>query len=158
MSPNVFPIILMREDVYSLLMPLTQHADKYRNVEQIRWEREQLLDILRSRIAFNRVQHNAERVEDSFQSVFPETIGTSNTVNWLIERTLNRPRELLQLSRNYTESVDAPNPNDVALKASEVGYSTWKLAELCSEFSNQYPGLQAFEFPSKPLPSPTCRS
>lgn len=144
-SRSIFPIIFLREDVYSLLMPLTQHADKYRNVEQIRWERDQLLDVLRSRIAFNRTQHKAEPVVgDLFHSVFPETVGTSNAVNWLVERTLNRPRELLQLSRNYTESVDSTTPSDVALKAAEVGYSTWKLADLCSEFSNQYPGLQEF--------------
>lgn len=144
-SSNIFPIIFLREDVYSLLMPLTQHADKYRNVEQIRWERDQLLDILRSRIVFNRAKHNAGPVVgDVFHSVFPETVGTSNAVNWLVERTLNRPRELLQLSRSYSESVDATVPSDVALKASEVGYSTWKLADLCSEFSNQYPGLAQF--------------
>lgn len=156
-SSNVFPIIFLREDVYSLLMPLTQHADKYRNVEQIRWDRDQLLDVLRSRISFNRAQHNAEPVVgDVFHTVFPETIGTSNVVNWLVDRTLNRPRELLQLSRSYTESVDNATPSDVALKASEVGYSTWKLADLCSEFSNQYPGLQEFfaswrsRFPRQP--------
>jgi len=143
-SATIFPIILLREDVYSLLMPLTQHADKYRNVEQIRWEKDQLLDILNSRIAFNRAQQKAAAVDDEFHSVFPETIGTSNTVNWLVERTLNRPRELLQLSRSYTESIESTSPSDVGLKASEVGYSTWKLADLCSEFSNQYPGLQQF--------------
>lgn len=141
-SANIFPIIFLREDVYSLLMPLTQHADKYRNVEQIRWDRESLVGMLDSRIAFNRKQSGASPSQDYFHSVFPETIGTSNTKNWLIERTLNRPRELLQLSRNYTENVDGEQPDDSALKAAEVGYSTWKLADLCSEFSNQYPGLQ----------------
>jgi hypothetical protein len=51
---------------------------------------------------------------------------------------------LLQLVRAYTESVDAFEPSDIALKAAESGYSSWKLTDLCSEFSNQYPGLQAF--------------
>lgn len=143
-SQNIFPIIFLREDVYSILMPLTQHADKYRNIEQIRWDKEALEKMLSSRINFNRVQNKAEPVIDLFKSIFPETIGTSNTLNWMVDRTLNRPRELLQLSRIYTENVDSEQPSDSALKASEVGYSTWKLADLCSEFSNQYPGLQDF--------------
>lgn len=141
---NIFPVIFLREDVYALLMRITQHADKYRNVEMIRWERDQLIQILNSRIAFNRTLHAAGPVYDIFGSVFPETVKTSNTVNWLVERTLNRPRELLQLVRMYTESVDGIDPSDVALKAAEIGYSNWKLTDLCSEFSNQYPGLQAF--------------
>jgi len=143
-SARIFPVIFLREDVYALLMGITQHADKYRNIELIRWEREQLIQILSSRIQFNRAAQAAEPVTDLFGSVFPETVATSNTVNWLVERTLNRPRELLQLARAYTESVDAPEPSDIALKTAESGYSTWKLTDLCSEFSNQYPGLQAF--------------
>ena len=143
-SQNIFPITFLREDVYSLLMPLTQHADKYRNIEQIRWDKETLEKMLNSRIEFNRGVNKAEPVLDLFKSVFPETIGTSNTMNWLVDRTLNRPRELLQLSRLYTESVDSEQPSDSLLKASESGYSTWKLADLCSEFSNQYPALSVF--------------
>jgi hypothetical protein len=78
---------------------------------------------------------------DPMYSVFPQTVGTHHTDNWLYERTLGRPREIIQLSRYYTEYVDSVNPNDDALKASEQGYSEWKLDDLCAEFSNQYPGL-----------------
>lgn len=140
-SPNIFPIIFLREDVYTLLMPLTQHADKYRNVETIRWSRDQLSEVLATRIAFNRAQLRDPPITDAFHSVFPEMVGTSYSENWLIERTLSRPRELLQLARLYTESVDSSEPNAVALKQAEVAYSEWKLADLSSEFSNQYPGM-----------------
>lgn len=143
-SANIFPVIFLREDVYALLMGITQHADKYRNIESIRWKHDQLIAVLTSRIEFNRGLHNVGPANDTFGSVFPETVGTSNTVNWLVERTLNRPRELLQLVRAYTESVDGAEPSDILLKAAESGYSTWKLTDLCSEFSNQYPGMQAF--------------
>lgn len=140
-SASVFPIIFLREDVYSLLMPLTQHADKYRNVEAIRWERDQLIEILSARINTNREDAGLAPMEEAFATVFPDTIGTSYTVNWLTERTLSRPRELLQLARIYTESVDAEIVSDSHLKQAEVGYSEWKINDLGSEFSNQYPGL-----------------
>lgn len=143
-SENIFPIIFMREDVYQLLMPLTQHADKYRNIETIKWDKAQLMSVLNSRINFNRARHGMPISQDPFESVFPATIGTSHTDNWLIDRTLSRPRELLQLARNYTESVPSQEPDDSALKQSEIAYSSWKLADLCSEFSNQYPGLPEF--------------
>ena len=137
-------------------MGKTQHADKYRNIELIRWERDQLIEVLTSRIEFNRAQFRAGPVDDIFHSVFPNTVSTSHTVNWLAERTLSRPRELIQLSRLYTESVDDDAPSDQALKGAESGYSQWKLGDLCSEFTNQYPKLTVFftawrsQFPRHP--------
>lgn len=127
--------------MYSILITKTQHSDKYRNTERIRWEKEDLIRILNERINFNRDRANLERLENPFNTVFPTTIGTSNTDNWLLERTLGRPRELIQLARYYTESVEGDNPSDEALKASEQEYSSWKLDDLCTEYSNQYPGL-----------------
>lgn len=140
-STNIYIALFLREDVYALLVSQTQHADKYRNVERIRWEKQALVQILNSRILFNLRQKGVSIDTDPFSYVFPETIGTSNTDNWLIERTLSRPRELIQLARYYTESVYSNVPSDSALKDSETNYSSWKLDDLCAEYSNQYPEL-----------------
>lgn len=140
-SHNIFPCVFLREDVYSILVTQTQHSDKYRNVERIRWDKNSLLTILDRRINFNRAKMGLAPASNAFYTVFPEAIGTSNTDNWLIERTLGRPRELIQLARYYTESVAAEVPDANALKESEASYSSWKLDDLCAEFSNQYPDL-----------------
>lgn len=142
-SKNIHPIIFLREDVYSLLMGQTQHSDKYRNIERLRWSKEDLVEILEARINFNRAQDGLDPEQDAFYSVFPQTIGAANTDNWMIDRTLSRPRELIQLARFYTESVNGEEPSDQALKESEPDYSNWKLDDLCAEYSNQYPGLVA---------------
>jgi len=141
LSQNIYCCIFLREDVYSILMNKTQHSDKYRNIERIRWQKDKLLEILNERIQFNRKQNNLSLAEHPFISVFPETVGTHNTINWLIDKTLSRPRELIQFSRFYSETVDDEFPNDQMLKECEYAYSIWKLDDLCSEFSNQYPGL-----------------
>lgn len=140
-SKRIHPIIFLREDVYTILIRLTQHADKYRNVERIRWNKQQLIEILTARINFNRKIQGFQPEDSAFLQVFPETIGTNNTDNWLVERTLSRPRELIQLARYYTESVDNDMPSDEKLKSAEPNYSNWKLDDLCAEYSNQYPGL-----------------
>jgi hypothetical protein len=138
---SFFICVFLREDVYSLLITQTQHSDKYRNIERIRWERDDLLAILSQRIEFNRTQNRLPSVASPILTVFPESIGTSNTDNWLVERTLSRPRELIQLVRYYTESVDGSDPSADSLKDAEAPYSSWKLDDLCSEYMNQYPGL-----------------
>ena len=141
LTANMYVCVFLREDVYSILITKTQHSDKYRNIERIRWEKSDLMLILNERINFNRVQAGLVKLETPFETTFPHTVGTSNTANWLYERTLGRPRELIQLSRYYTESVESEDPSDDALKQSEQGYSEWKLDDLCAEYSNQYPGL-----------------
>lgn len=138
---NIFVCVFLREDVYEILITKTQHSDKYRNIEKIRWDKGDLMSILNERINFNRERDGLAKLDNALYSVFPETIGTSNSDNWLYERTLGRPRELIQLARYYTESVDAHEPSDEALKQSEQSYSEWKLDDLCAEYSNQYPGL-----------------
>ena len=138
---NGFVCVFLREDVYSILITKTQHSDKYRNIERLRWDKEGLIELLGERINFNRKNSKEAVLENPFTSVFPNTIGTSNTDNWLIERTLNRPRELIQLSRYYSEMCETDAPDADVLKAAEAGYSEWKLDDLCAEYSNQYPGL-----------------
>jgi hypothetical protein len=140
-TSNAFVCVFLREDVYTLLITQTQHSDKYRNVERLRWDKDGLVQLLSERINFNRVQHDEDEVDRPFSSVFADSIGTSNTDNWLVERTLSRPRELIQLSRYYTEKCEGDVPDVEALKAAEAGYSEWKLDDLCTEYSNQYPGL-----------------
>lgn len=143
LNNNIFCCIFLREDVYSILITKTQHSDKYRNIERIRWKKEDLLEVINNRINFNRRKHGMHTVDDPFSTVFPATIGTSNTDNWLIDRTLSRPRELIQFARYYTENVESETPEVSILKECETAYSSWKLDDLCSEYSNQYPGLIA---------------
>ncbi|SFM01705.1 hypothetical protein SAMN05421830_111119 [Desulfomicrobium norvegicum] len=140
-SHNIYICIFLREDIYEILITKTQHSDKYRNVERIRWEIQNLMSILNERINYNRVRMSAHKLDNPFYSVFPQTIGTSVTENWMYERTLGRPRELIQLSRYYTEAVEYEEPSVESLKSCEYSYSEWKLDDLCAEYSNQYPGL-----------------
>jgi hypothetical protein len=140
-SHNIYTCVFLREDVYSILLSHTQHSDKYRNVERIRWDKDDLLKILNMRINYNRKINGIEELSNPFSTIFPYTLGTSNTDNWLIERTLSRPRELIQFARYYSEGVSGDVPDPESLKRSESDYSSWKLDDLCAEYSNQYPGL-----------------
>jgi hypothetical protein len=85
--------------------------------------------------------------ESIYNSIFPETISTSSSITWILERTLGRPRELLQLVRLYTEKNESEEADAEILKAIELEYSNWKLEDLTTEFSNQYPNLyELFKF------------
>ncbi|WP_428837417.1 P-loop ATPase, Sll1717 family [Vibrio cholerae] len=128
-------------------MKKTTHSDKYRDVYKISWTDSNFQRLLAERISQSLDSKESSQSENDFLRVFPEKIGNQFTLGWMTERTLRRPRELLQLSRLYTESLPSNSPSDEALKNIEEEYSTWKKEDLCAEFVNQYPDLdRIFEF------------
>jgi len=138
---NVNLIFFIRDDIYSILMKKTTHSDKYRDVYKITWTDDNFKKLLAERISQSLESKPSTETQTDFLKVFPEKIGNQFTLGWMIERTLGRPRELLQLSRLYTESLSENSPSDDTLKNIEEDYSTWKKEDLCAEFVNQYPGL-----------------
>ncbi len=143
-SSNIHLFIAMREDVYKILLRDTQHSDKYRNIENIRWDRENLKQILDERIIYNFKENGAYLNGEPFKNVFPDQVGGIETIEWMIQRTLERPRELLQLARIYSEKNDSITPSKKILRRVEHTYSDWKLDDLCNEYMYQYPGLRTF--------------
>lgn len=140
-SQHLHILIFMREDAYRILLTHTTHSDKYRDIEKISWNQDALVEMLSERIRFNFKSRNISIEGNVFNKVFPENVGKSITQNWLVERTLNRPRELIQFARIYSEKNDTTTPDSDILKDSELEYSNWKLEDLCTEYSNQYPNL-----------------
>jgi hypothetical protein len=128
--------------MYRLLMQCTQHSDKYREILQVRWEQIGLKKILLERINFFFKDKDVHPMLVNFNSVFPPVVGVKDTMKWMYERTLGRPRELLQLARQYTEALDGEQTDSKVLRSVEENYSNWKLDDLCSEFRNQYPELK----------------
>jgi hypothetical protein len=146
-SPNLHIFICLREDVYRILLTHTQHSDKYRDIEKISWNTDTLIELVEERLKFNYRINNIPVKENIFQDIFPEKVGVVLINKWLSERTLDRPRELLQLSRLYSEKNVSTSPNSEILKSIELEYSNWKLDDLCTEYSNQYPNLnELFKF------------
>lgn len=144
---NVHVILFMRDDIYSILMKKTTHSDKYRDVFKISWEQDALRNLLAKRIEHSHQSLHGKSGESLFLKVFPEKVGNQFTINWMTDRTLGRPRELLQLARLYTEELKDNEPSDQVLKKVENTYSAWKKDDLCAEFVNQYPGLdRIFEY------------
>lgn len=141
MHANVNLIFFIRDDIYSILMKKTTHSDKYRDVYKITWTDYNFQKLLAERISQSLESKPSVETQVDFLKVFPEKIGNQFTLGWMIERTLGRPRELLQLSRLYTENLSENSPSDETLKNIEEEYSNWKKEDLCAEFVNQYPEL-----------------
>lgn len=145
MNPNFQCIVFIRDDMYRLLLQGTQHSDKFRENVTLKWDAQALESVLTERIRFNYTSNKLTPPVDNldlFQSVFPKNVGSSGTMNWMTERTLGRPRELIQFAKLYTENLSSPEPDSDIIKSVEESYSRMKIEDLCTEFRNQYPNLK----------------
>ena len=147
---NINVLFFMRDDMYSILMKKTTHSDKYRDTFPILWNKDSFHDLLSERIRDSLNIDKEVATSECFSKVFPDSIGRTETLKWMTERTLDRPRELIQLARLYTENLEENEPDADTLKNVEALYSQWKREDVCSEFLNQYPNLDnIFEYWSK---------
>lgn len=146
--PNLRLGMSLRQELYDSIPTLYDDAQKYRDlIEILSWDEPALL-----RLAANRIRHSVARTRDynddaAWSLVFAETLEYRNTrsFNYVVDRTLYRPRELIQFCTQSLEKVKqggAAYPiNYSVISAAENAYSEERSRDLASEYRFQYPGL-----------------
>lgn len=153
MSENLVIAVSLRQELYDNIPALYDDAQKYRDViEIIRWDEEKLLSLIANRIRHSLPEILADRSDgECWNVVFVDTLQYRQTksFNYIIDRTLYRPRELIQFCTDALEqSLErGGNPVDYqVLSHAEVMYSEARVKDIASEFRFQYPGiLSVFE-------------
>lgn len=157
-SPNMKLYMSLRQELYENIPALYDDAQKLRDlIETIRWDEVGLKRLVASRIrvALNRADETSKSaflgVPDDLvlNSLFVETLTyrRNNSFNYLIDRTLYRPREIIQF---FSQAIDkatesgatAPLNYDTIVAAEHV-YSEDRAQDIASEYRFQYPGLLA---------------
>lgn len=80
-----------------------------------------------------------------FSDVFPksEKGGGGESVDYIIERTLFRPRDAIQFANEcFRVAFDRPRISWRAIYAAEASYSSKRLKSLAEEWSEYYPALE----------------
>jgi hypothetical protein len=146
--PNLRLSMSLRQELYDSIPSLYDDAQKYRDlIEILSWDEGALLGL-----AANRIRHSVPGAKnfddaDAWSLVFAETLEYRNTrsFNYVVDRTLYRPRELIQFctqSLEKVKQVGADYPiNYSVISAAESAYSEERSRDLASEYRFQYPGL-----------------
>lgn len=137
-------IIFLRTDIYQVLE--FHDKDKFHGAElEIRWDEQSLIDLFYERILQVLKQDNEILEKENISKlIFPGEINGISTLNYIISRTLFRPRELIQFC-NISLDIAKKNkhhqiePSDV--QEAEETYSKWKLNDLAREYKTNYPFL-----------------
>lgn len=150
---NVRILVSLRKELYDNIPALYDDAQKVRDIiEIIEWDEPQLLELIGRRLAQQFPEFKEMSYENRWNQIFSEVLDYRRTksFNYIVDRTLYRPREIIQLCNDIAErtrkqlSGTAPVPfNYTQIAEAEYSYSESRLKDICAEYRFQYPGLQA---------------
>lgn len=140
--PHACLVVFLRSDIFETLK--FDDLDKFRSIgEKVVWDGESLLKLISLRI--NASIGEKLDANHAWQKAFPKTIGGENSFSYLLNYTLLRPRDLIQLCNRCKDIAENHNfdkiDQEAVIKALPE-YSRWKLDDLAIEYRVQYPFLE----------------
>lgn len=144
---NVKILIALRSDLLDRVLRYTR--DSGFQEEKIRtscldlvWNQNQLTEVLDSRInILVKNQYTKERV--TYKDVLPEKIGKQPTIEYMVDRTLLRPRDIIQFFNECIKTSDGKSViSQKSLLQAEGTYSKERLRALFDEWFGLYPNLE----------------
>mgnify|MGYP001317825289 CR=1 FL=1 len=150
---NLRIVIALRYDLFDRVLSDTQagqqQEDKLHALSlQIRWTKNQLTELLDSRINRLVKQRYTTRPvthADILPESMPEGGKRKNTMDWILARTFMRPRDIIQFFNfAIAKAVDEPVLSEDALLEAEGEYSRERMAAIRDEYIVIYPNLLHF--------------
>jgi hypothetical protein len=146
--PQIKVIAALRQDLLETVFDRTRGAgfqeEKYESyMLQLQWSRDDLSELISRRVkeVFRR-QYSGASV--SFSDVFPAPRkgGGTTPLDYVIDRTLHRPRDVLQFfNLCLLTAADRPRVSWRAMQSAEAVYSGKRLDSLKEEWADIYPAL-----------------
>lgn len=149
LSARLTVYISLRQELYDSIPALYDDTQKYRDLmETIRWDEPSLLAVAAMRIKHSFPELSGLENEAVWGHVFADTLRyrQAKSFNYLVDRTLFRPRELIQFCSDAVADAKSENlvPIDYAVVSRvELDYSAARQKDISSEYRFQYPGLES---------------
>ena len=147
LCPEFTVYVSLRQELYDSIPLLYEDAQKYRDIiETIQWDEVALRSIVAKRIRYSLPNTSALTDEECWNLIFAETLQYRKTksFNYMIDRTLYRPREIIQFCTDALEEGRKSHvvPIDYGvISTAELGYSSARAKDIAAEYRFQYPGL-----------------
>lgn len=140
----------IRIDLINRVFRATQdtglQTEKYQSLNlEIKWTKGRLTELLNSRINKLVRQRYSSKAVVQYQDILPATIDAQDSLDYILDRTLMRPRDVIQFfNACISEAVESPRITSEMLKAAEGNYSRTRLDAIEQEWSTDYPHAKHF--------------
>ncbi len=148
-SNSLTVYVSLRQELYDSIPALYEDTQKYRDlIETIQWDEPSLRAVASSRIRHAYPELRGATDEEAWNALFAETLAYRKTksFNYVVDRTLYRPRELIQFCSDAVTEAKPKNaiPIDYeTISRVELDYSSAREKDISSEYRFQYPGLES---------------
>ncbi|MCP5463386.1 MAG: VWA domain-containing protein, partial [bacterium] len=136
-------ILFLRSDIYDILK--FNDADKLHSMEErLDWQYDDLKHLIstRGKVSANLEENHPDQI---WQRLFDDKVNGIDSFDYIIQRTLKRPRELIQFCNSALAKAQDNKHTYITTQDvldAEKQYSNWKLKDIASEFAIQYPYLE----------------
>lgn len=144
-TPGLRIIVFLRSDIFDVVKLRDPEIDK-RSKDVIQWNKTLLAEVIARRIADAKGFELADdrTVEEAWYGIFCRQVGEEDTISHIINRTLLRPRDVLQFCNRCLEEAQNQRHDyiqeDDILNA-EGSYSDDKTLDLVREYEISHPDL-----------------
>lgn len=149
---NVKPVkivVTLRDDLLNLVLRKTLNSgfqpEKYNSLFlKVGWNKEQIKNVLDKRINFL-LKHKYTNSEVCFDDVFPAKIDKVSTSDYILDRTLLRPRDaIIFVNECLIEAQGKTEISNSIIKIAEQSYSHGRLDSLKYEWRIEHPYLGSY--------------
>jgi len=149
---NVRVFVSLRKELYESIPALYDDAQKVRDViENIVWDEDSLLELICKRISEQFPEVSSSNDEKKWSFIFSDVLDYRQTksFNYIIDRTLYRPREIIQFCNDIIQTSSRTETNTTLplnykqIAEAEYLYSESRMKDICAEYRFQYPGLES---------------
>jgi hypothetical protein len=144
--PNLKILVALREDVIERVVQETADVSFQREkfeslMVRLRWSKHELRQLVDRRLnALFKRQYTGLPI--GFGDVFPENVGQRRAFDWMLERTLMRPRDIIAF---VNEAIDQANGQATVsvthLRKAEVEFARKRKDALVQEWKSAFPTL-----------------
>jgi hypothetical protein len=146
--PNLKILVALRSDVLERVVQETEdisfQREKFEDFTvRLVWSKADLRRLVDKRLnALFKHQYTGDSV--GLDDVFPKLTGGKSTFDWMIERTLMRPRDIIAFVNEAIDAADGQSTISVtALRKAELEFSRKRKDALLQEWKSAFPTLSA---------------
>lgn len=142
-------IVSLRIDLLERVLENTKNSgfqlEKYDNLFlDLRWDKSSLLELLDQRVN-SLLRYKYTKSQVGFYDIFPAKIEKQDCLDYMITRTLLRPRDAIMfVNQVLDEAVGRNQLTAEVIKIAERKYSQGRLRSLCDEWLVEYPNLDSY--------------
>jgi hypothetical protein len=142
---NLRVYMSLRRELYEEIPELYEDAQKYRDlIETVRWNSASLLKLIANRIRHSLPALAGSDDQSCWDALF-SAAGGGGSFRYMIDRTLYRPREIIQFCTTALECARDSNAtvplHNAAVREAEYPHSRERARDIAAEYRFQYPGL-----------------